>query len=51
MGALTLEDDHTARVDAYRFILNDLSQGVILTGTKSADHLRQNIQAFKEARQ
>jgi aryl-alcohol dehydrogenase-like predicted oxidoreductase len=37
------------RIHAYRFILQRVTtKGVVLTGTKSADHLRENWDAFKK---
>lgn len=37
------------RIHAYHFILQRVTtKGVVLTGTKSADHLRENWDAFKE---
>jgi aryl-alcohol dehydrogenase-like predicted oxidoreductase len=35
--------------DAFRFILERSFQGVILTGTTSPAHLRENWRAFQEA--
>lgn len=38
------------RVDSYRFIAENISaRGIILTGTKSPQHLRENIYSFQEA--
>ena len=36
--------------DAFRFILERSFQGAILTGTTSAEHLKENWRAFEEAR-
>ncbi len=40
-----------ARIDAFRYLLDLPFQGVILSGTKSAGHLSENISAFQEAQQ
>ena len=37
------------KVEAFRFILAQRFEGVILTGTKSAAHLAENQEAFREA--
>jgi aryl-alcohol dehydrogenase-like predicted oxidoreductase len=39
-----------SRVAAFRFVLERLTRGVVLTGTKSKEHLRQNVAAFAAAR-
>jgi hypothetical protein len=41
--------DHKRLVDAFRCIVERMSDGVILTGTRSAEHLRQNVEAFEQA--
>ena len=40
---------HSALVDAYRFILRQSFSGVILTGTTSPEHLREDLHAFRRA--
>lgn len=40
---------HGARVEAFRFLLSQRFCGVVLSGTKSAAHLRENLEAFREA--
>ncbi|HWB86389.1 MAG TPA: aldo/keto reductase [Bryobacteraceae bacterium] len=47
MGAMVHEG--TGKVPAFRFILRHRFTGVILTGTTSPAHLRENWQAFREA--
>ena len=42
---------HQARVDSFRYLLDLPFRGVILSGTKSAQHLAENIVAFQEAQQ
>ena len=53
MGAITEGKDKlekkTAIQDAYEFILKTSATGVILTGTASAEHLKENLSAFKKA--
>lgn len=44
-------DLHRRFVDVFRCILERMPDGAILTGTRSAEHLRQNIRAFDEAAQ
>ena len=39
----------SALVDAYRFILRQSFSGVILTGTTSPEHLREDLHAFRRA--
>ena len=54
MGRLLSEDDtrtpHDRRVQAFRFVLDHVRRGVVLTGTRSAAHLAENLAAFEEAR-
>lgn len=54
MGRLLYEESalspHQRRVEAFRFVLRHLRRGVVLTGTRSAAHLAENLQAFEEAR-
>ena len=54
MGQHLYDDDGlyrgpSALVDAYRFILRQSFTGVILTGTTSLEHLREDLQAFRLA--
>ncbi len=48
-GADSVYPGDSALVDAYRFILRQSFTGVILTGTTSLDHLREDLQAFRLA--
>ena len=41
---------HERLVQAFRCIVERTSDGIILTGTRSADHLRENLRAFAEAK-
>jgi aryl-alcohol dehydrogenase-like predicted oxidoreductase len=43
------KDPQSLRTDAYKFIVNSIPMGLVLTGTKSISHLRENIDAFAEA--
>jgi aryl-alcohol dehydrogenase-like predicted oxidoreductase len=49
MGAMLYQDTPINKREAFSFILQSRLRGVILTGTKSKDHLRDNWQAFREA--
>jgi aryl-alcohol dehydrogenase-like predicted oxidoreductase len=49
MGAMLYDAATLSKVDAFRFILRHRFRGVVLTGTRSPDHLRENWQAFREA--
>lgn len=56
MGSLTAEtqsadEKQTRVVDAFRFILQEDFDGVILTGTSNTKHLRENMAAFEMASQ
>jgi hypothetical protein len=44
MGAIGVD-----KRDAFRFILERPFRGVILSGTTSREHLRENLEAFAEA--
>jgi aryl-alcohol dehydrogenase-like predicted oxidoreductase len=44
MGAMV--DAGADKRDAFRFILEKSFQGVILTGTTSPEHLKENCRAF-----
>jgi aryl-alcohol dehydrogenase-like predicted oxidoreductase len=55
MGALLYDGDghhrgEPAMVDAFRFVLGRKFDGVVLTGTRSSEHLRENVAAFECAR-
>lgn len=51
MGKLVDGGDITDRaVDAFRFVLSMPFDGVVLTGTRSAEHLRDNIRSFRSAK-
>jgi len=49
MGAMLYGAQPVSHQDAFRFVLDHRFNGVILTGTKSRDHLRDNWQAFQSA--
>jgi aryl-alcohol dehydrogenase-like predicted oxidoreductase len=40
---------HAAQVEAFRFVAAQRFRGVVLSGTKSAAHLAENLRAFREA--
>jgi aryl-alcohol dehydrogenase-like predicted oxidoreductase len=42
-------DKKTRQIEAYKFILRKKFHGFILSGTKSLEHLRENIEAFRLA--
>ena len=42
-------DPHQRRVEAFEAIIRQPSNTVVLTGTQSSEHLRENIRAFQEA--
>jgi aryl-alcohol dehydrogenase-like predicted oxidoreductase len=46
MGAMLYGDQPISHEDAFRFVLDHSFTGVILTGTKSKDHLQENWRAF-----
>jgi aryl-alcohol dehydrogenase-like predicted oxidoreductase len=46
-----VQDRHERRVQAFRSIVERMSAGVVLTGTQSIEHLRENIAAFQQAMQ
>jgi aryl-alcohol dehydrogenase-like predicted oxidoreductase len=49
MGAMLYRDQPVSREEAFRFVLAHGFTGVVLTGTKSKEHLQQNWQAFGQA--
>lgn len=49
MGSLLYGDHAVSKVEAFAFILRRRFRGVILSGTKSAEHLEENLRAFREA--
>ena len=52
MGRLMADagaDRHQRRVEAFRYVMSVLPRGVVLSGTTSRDHLRENLAAFREA--
>lgn len=54
MGALLYDDDrqlklNSVRQSSFEFILKRRFAGYVLTGTKSPDHLRENVEAFRDA--
>jgi aryl-alcohol dehydrogenase-like predicted oxidoreductase len=54
MGQVTASHDgdaQTAAVEAFRFILQEDFNGVVLTGTSNMAHLDENIAAFSRAQQ
>jgi len=54
MGQIVVDappaEAHAERVQAFRFLLSCRFRGVILSGTRSLSHLRENLEAFAEAR-
>ena len=50
MGAMLYDRPNENKAAAFRFILERKFDGVILTGTKSPQHLRENRDAFESAR-
>jgi aryl-alcohol dehydrogenase-like predicted oxidoreductase len=49
MGRMLYENRELTKADAFGFILQKRFEGVILSGTKSPDHLEENWRAFGEA--
>jgi len=49
MGRMLYENRELSKADAFGFILEKRFEGVILSGTKSPDHLEENWRAFGEA--
>ena len=49
MGRMLYENRELSKADAFSFILEKRFEGVILSGTKSAEHLEENWRAFGEA--
>ena len=49
MGRMLYENRELTKADAFGFILKKRFAGVILSGTKSPDHLEENWRAFGEA--
>ncbi|HEY1497853.1 MAG TPA: aldo/keto reductase [Candidatus Solibacter sp.] len=49
MGRMLYENRELSKADAFAFILRKGFEGVILSGTKSPEHLAENWQAFAEA--
>jgi aryl-alcohol dehydrogenase-like predicted oxidoreductase len=49
MGRMLYENRELSKADAFGFILRKKFQGVILSGTKSPEHLEENWRAFSEA--
>lgn len=49
MGALVVSERAESAVDAFRAILSQRFSGVVLTGTASTAHLRENVAAFGKA--
>lgn len=49
MGKVAQTHDETAKLEAFKFILKDISHGVILTGTKQITHLEENKKLFQAA--
>lgn len=46
MGEVTQQSVEDAKHKAYQFVLKDIKEGVVLTGTKSIQHLKENISLF-----
>ena len=51
MGKLLYEDREMSKADAFGFVLRKKFEGVVLSGTKSREHLKENWEAFSEAGQ
>jgi aryl-alcohol dehydrogenase-like predicted oxidoreductase len=49
MGKMLYEDGAVSKTQAFQFVLEKAFQGVILSGTKSVEHLEENWRAFQEA--
>ena len=49
MGRMLYENRELTKTGAFAFILRKRFEGVILSGTKSPDHLEENWRAFEEA--
>lgn len=49
MGSMLYESRPLSKADAFAFILEKRFEGVILSGTKSPEHLEENWRAFGEA--
>lgn len=49
MGEVVTKDEEQYKLEAYKFILRDVQNGIILTGTKSITHLEENITIFNQA--
>jgi aryl-alcohol dehydrogenase-like predicted oxidoreductase len=49
MGRMLYQAESPSRTDAFAWILRKAFRGVILSGTKSPEHLRQNQEAFQAA--
>lgn len=50
MGEIVQKQDGFAnKVEAFDFIIKDLQEGIILTGTSSQEHLQENLRAFDAA--
>jgi|NGEPerStandDraft_6_1074524.scaffolds.fasta_scaffold29846_2 aryl-alcohol dehydrogenase-like predicted oxidoreductase len=49
MGRMLYENRQLSKADAFGFILEKRFEGVILSGTKSPEHLEENWRAFGEA--
>ncbi|MDD4135446.1 MAG: aldo/keto reductase [Candidatus Shapirobacteria bacterium] len=47
----TNEEKRKVLIDSFNFILRKQFRGFILTGTTSIDHLKENIEAFNEAKE
>ncbi|MCU1236328.1 MAG: aldo/keto reductase [Candidatus Solibacter sp.] len=50
MGRMLYENRELTKADAFAFILRMKFDGVILSGTKSPDHLEENYRAFEKAK-
>jgi aryl-alcohol dehydrogenase-like predicted oxidoreductase len=49
MGRILYENRELTKADAFAFILQNAFEGVILSGTKSPEHLEENWRAFSDA--
>jgi aryl-alcohol dehydrogenase-like predicted oxidoreductase len=49
MGRMLYENRELTKAGAFAFILRRCFEGVVLSGTKSPEHLEENWRAFGEA--
>ena len=49
MGEIAAQNSEEAKRKAYSFVVKDIKDGVMLTGTKSVQHLKENLSLFEKA--